>query len=116
VLRKVAEIVRRSVRASDVCVRYGGDEFAVIIPDHGAGGRGEDAGAARYTAERIRSRVEAFRWEGLGLPANLAVTVSIGVAMAEPGEAADSLIGRADQRLYAAKTSGRNRVFPTTTI
>ena len=108
--------MRRSVRASDVCVRYGGDEFAVIIPDNGAGGRGENSGNAFHTAERIRSRVEAFRWEGLGLPQNFAVTVSIGVAVADPGEAAEAFIGRADQRLYAAKTSGRNRVFPTTPI
>jgi diguanylate cyclase (GGDEF)-like protein len=114
VLRKVAEIVRRSVRASDVCVRYGGDEFAVIIPEgSGAGGTSSNA---LQTAERIRSRVKAFRWEGLGLPQNLAVTVSVGVAIVEPGEHAEGLIDRADQSLYAAKTAGRNCVFPATAV
>ena len=114
VLRKVAEIVRRSVRASDVCVRYGGDEFAVIIPEsNSAGGTSSNA---LQTAKRIRSRVEAFRWEGLGLPQNLAVTVSVGVAIVEPGEHAEALIDRADQRLYAAKTAGRNCVFPAKAV
>jgi diguanylate cyclase (GGDEF)-like protein len=111
VLRKVADIVRRSVRASDVCTRYGGDEFAVIVPD--SNGSDTSSEHALQTAERIRSRVEAFQWEGLGLPQNLAVTVSVGVAVAEPGEHAEALIGRADQRLYAAKAGGRNRVLST---
>ena len=44
---------------------------------------------------------------------DLAVTVSVGVAVSEPGEHADPLMDRADQRLYAAKTSGKNCVFPT---
>ena len=69
-------------------MRYGGDEFAVIIPENGDGG--EESGNALHTAERIRSRVEEFRWESLGLPQHPAVTVSIGVAVVEPGEHAGS--------------------------
>jgi diguanylate cyclase (GGDEF)-like protein len=105
VLRKVAEITRRSVRASDVCTRYGGDEFAVLVP--------ENASSAAQTAERIRQRVEAFRWDSLGIPQALHVTTSIGVCVAEIGETSDSLIGRADQNLYQAKAQGRNCVFPS---
>lgn len=103
VLRKVAEIVRRSVRASDVCTRYGGDEFSIIVP--------ENARSAVQTAERIRQRVEAFRWESLGLPPAAHVTVSIGACVEVMGEAAESLVGRADQYLYEAKARGRNRVY-----
>lgn len=103
VIRKVSEIVRRSIRASDVSTRYGGDELCVIVP--------ENAANAVQTAERIRQRVESFRWDSLGLPQMLQVTVSIGVCTAEPGESADNLLGRADQNLYEAKARGRNYVF-----
>jgi diguanylate cyclase (GGDEF)-like protein len=103
VLRKVSEIVRRSIRASDVSTRYGGDEFCVIVP--------ENAANAAHTAERIRQRVESFRWDALGLPQMLQVTVSVGACIAEPGESVDSLLGRADQNLYEAKARGRNCVF-----
>ena len=65
------------------------------------------------TAERIRHRVEAYRWDTLGLPEALHATVSVGVAMCEVGEASSGLIGRADQHLYQAKARGRNCVFPT---
>ena len=104
VLRKVSELIRRSVRASDVCTRYGGDEFSVIVP--------ENAHSAAQTAERIRRRVEAFRWETVGVPLGRRVTVSIGVCIADTGEASDSLIARADHIMYEAKARGRNRVHP----
>ena len=104
VLRKVSEIVRRSVRASDVCTRYGGDELAIVVS--------ENAVSAVQTAERIRHRVEAYRWDSLGLPPALHVTVSIGVSIGEVGEASEALMTRADQNLYEAKARGRNRVHP----
>ena len=72
----------------------------------------ENSANAPETAERIRQRVEAFRWDSLGLPQTLQVTLSIGVCTAEPGESADSVLGRADQSLYEAKARGRNNVFP----
>jgi diguanylate cyclase (GGDEF)-like protein len=104
VLRRVAEIIRRSVRVSDVCTRYGGDEFAVLVPENSA--------TAEHTAERIRQRVESYRWDTLGVPQSLHVTVSIGVATSEPGDTADALIGKADRMLYQAKADGRNCVRP----
>jgi diguanylate cyclase (GGDEF)-like protein len=104
VLGRVAEIMKRSVRASDVCTRYGGDEFAIIVPDN--------AVSAAGTAARIRQRVERFAWSGLGFPQELPVTLSAGIGIAEPGECAQDLIRRADQHLYEAKKMGRNRVYP----
>ncbi len=104
VLQKISDIIKRSVRTSDVCTRYGGDEFAIIVP--------ENAVSAPHTAERLRRRVEAFRWDSLGIPPTFHVTLSIGVGIAEVGEAAEGLIGRADQNLYQAKAQGRNCVYP----
>jgi diguanylate cyclase (GGDEF)-like protein len=103
VLQKVAEIIKRSLRVSDVSTRYGGDEFCVIVP--------ENATSAPQTAERIRKRVESFRWDSLSLPQNAHVTISVGVCVAEPGESTEALIGRADQNLYEAKARGKNHVF-----
>jgi diguanylate cyclase (GGDEF)-like protein len=104
VLRRVADILRRSIRMSDVCTRYGGDEFSVIVS--------ENAVSATQTAERIRQRMESFRWDSLGIPQNLHVTVSMGVAVVEPGETPDDFLARADRMLYQAKADGRNCVRP----
>jgi diguanylate cyclase (GGDEF)-like protein len=99
VLVRVAERIRACLRVPDVAARYGGDEFAIILPD-------TDGDAARVVAERI---VEVFRQEPLtaedGGP--LRVGVSIGVA-AHPGDGRTprQLIAAADERLYRTKRSG----------
>ncbi|HTO46522.1 MAG TPA: diguanylate cyclase [Burkholderiales bacterium] len=101
VIRSVAAILGRTVRASDVPGRYGGEEFAVVLPDtdeHGGG----------IIAERIRRRIETAT---MGREVVLQCTVSIGVAQAEPeSEDAGDWIARADRALYEAKRLGRNRV------
>lgn len=101
VIRDISEILRRSVRIFDVCTRFGGEEFAVMMP----GGTAESAGAI---AERIRQRVEAYQRSEPDL-AELRVTASIGVAVSPPGLTRD-LIERADRALYHAKKAGKNRV------
>jgi diguanylate cyclase (GGDEF)-like protein len=102
VLRTVAALVKRTLRAEDVFARYGGEEFAVIA-------RGADVDQAWLFAERLRAMVEHAKIEFNGTP--IPVTVSIGVASLaccqEPS--ADGLIAKADERLYAAKRGGRNR-------
>lgn len=106
VLREVAEAVRSEVReAADVVARYGGEEIAVIAP-------GTDSAGATELAERIRKRVAQCRVLAGGEA--VSVTVSIGVAVLEPGEdgpqADRDLVQEADLRLYEAKRAGRNRV------
>lgn len=101
-LTKVADAIRESIRATDVAARYGGDEFAVILPD-------TDAQKALTAAERIRHNVkQSFR--GAGYDSNL-LTVSLGVA-SYPKHAASKqqLLSCADRALYQAKNLGRNKV------
>ena len=101
VIRSVAEIVGRTVRASDVSGRYGGEEFGVVLPD-------TDVDGAAVIAERVRQRIEATTVE----PATgIRCTVSIGIAAAQPEvEDAGDWIARADRALYEAKRLGRNLV------
>jgi diguanylate cyclase (GGDEF)-like protein/PAS domain S-box-containing protein len=100
VLRDVAAACRASLRAGDVIGRYGGDEFVVMLPD-------TVAGDALLVAERLRQRVAQ-----LAPPPPLGrVTVSLGVAGDDwlcPDVA--TLIGRADEALYAAKRAGKDRI------
>jgi len=102
VLRRLGALVTVEKREGDTFCRYGGEEFALIMPETAL----DDA---RHVAERIRAAVEAatFEYEGKVTP----VTVSIGAAECEPGLASpEDLVRVADERLYAAKEGGRNRV------
>ncbi len=102
ILREFAELLKSHTRESDVLARYGGEEFIMLLPQT------SDSGAAAK-AETIRSYVEKFRFRSL--KAKRLLTVSIGAA-SYPGENIRNmgdLITRADNALYAAKTSGRNR-------
>jgi diguanylate cyclase (GGDEF)-like protein len=101
VLRSVARLVKDAVRATDGVFRYGGEEFAILIRNSGKTG-------ALQMAERIRRSVAACEHR-LGALAYKA-TASLGVAGLNPGDSASSLLGRADQAMYAAKRGGRNRV------
>jgi diguanylate cyclase (GGDEF)-like protein len=98
-IRHVAEALRRGRRETDVTARLGGEEFAILMP-------GTERMGAVKAAERIRRDLAES-----SIPLVGTVTVSIGVATA-PEEAGDekSLLQIADERLYAAKASGRNQV------
>jgi diguanylate cyclase (GGDEF)-like protein len=102
VLKTMADVLRRSVRAFDVCARFGGEEFAIVLP-------GSDAKSATLSAERIRQRIEAFRFEEGPLPP-VHPTISVGVAVLSADASAQDLIGRADRALYRAKAEGKNCV------
>ncbi len=103
VLREVAVAVLSAVRKGDYVVRYGGEEFAVVLPD-------ARIGSALDLAERLRQVVEALRVTSHG-PA-VKVTASFGVACLRKGGDEKSLIREADSLLYQAKACGRNRVMP----
>ncbi len=95
---EVAHVLQRLQRASDISVRWGGDEFLVVLPDNGEDG-------ARIFGERVRAAVEAFDFKELGR-----LTTSGGAAEFQPGERPAATIARADQDLFAAKADGRNRI------
>ncbi|MQT14537.1 GGDEF domain-containing protein [Segnochrobactrum spirostomi] len=100
VLAAVAETLRAKLRREDICVRYGGEEFAIILPDW------QDVGAV---AERLRGAIEAVKVP-LG-DSEIGVTVSLGVAISRTGNHSwTDLIDAADAALYEAKRAGRNRV------
>jgi diguanylate cyclase (GGDEF)-like protein len=102
VIQRVASVAKDMVRDADVLGRYGGEEFAVLLP-------GTDQEGGRILAERLREAIEAAEvfFEG----ERVAFTVSLGVAQltAEVAEY-KQLIERADRALYASKKGGRNRV------
>jgi diguanylate cyclase (GGDEF)-like protein len=102
VLQQAAQCLQADVRIHDVLGRYGGEEFALLMP-------GLDKTGGLRAAERARAGLEALAFDRGGT--TVQVTVSAGVA-AFPGDGADSaaLLAAADSALYEAKASGRNRV------
>ncbi|MET0980981.1 MAG: diguanylate cyclase [Telluria sp.] len=101
VLRAVARTVQAQVRGSDCFGRYGGEEFLLMLPE-------TPAVDALVLTERVRDAIEKLRCLEGG--SEIALTVSIGVAEYRLGEATGLTVGRADEALYLAKSSGRNRV------
>ncbi len=105
VLHKVTLVLGEALRVNDSVIRYGGEEFLLVLP-------GMRIGEAALVAERARAAVEAARIEVGGK--SISVTISIGAAQRREGEQRDSLIERADAALYESKEAGRNRVTCTT--
>ncbi len=103
VLRAVAESLRESLRATDVVSRYGGEEFAIILPE-------TPKSRCAAVGDRLRTRIEALVVQGEG-GRSLSVSASLGLAT-YPDDAAEpvTLIRAADKALYRAKETGRNRV------
>jgi len=102
-LKSVVEALQGCLRREDLVVRYGGEEFCVLLPD-------VELDNAAILAERVRAAVElnGFSYGGKQIP----LTMSVGVAMLirDSAEDIERLVNRADEALYSAKASGRNRV------
>src|SRR4029077_10823366 len=98
VLRDISALIRGTVRAYDILVRWGGEEFLLVLP-------GVDLDAARTLADRVRIAVEALETHGIG-----PVTISAGVAKFEHDYDFAATLKTADRRLYQAKAAGRNCV------
>ena len=102
VLKKMAKVLTGTFRHSDVVARWGGEEFAVLLPE-------TDKQSAALIAEKARTAVADADWQSLA--PDLAITVSAGVATASeagPDSEGMGLLRLADRRLYGAKDAGRN--------
>jgi diguanylate cyclase (GGDEF)-like protein len=100
VLRQVSQIIQQSIRGSDACFRYGGEEFVVLLTN-------THLALSRAVSERIRAAIE----ENVRLPDKaLKVTASFGLAHYNGESDWPALVARADKALYTAKNQGRNRV------
>lgn len=108
ILSWFGEVLRLNVKGRDTPVRYGGEEFALVLPRTKLDG-------AKQLAEQIRKEFEKRTWVHMksGRPIGT-VTASFGVVQLRSGESAEMLIERADSNLYAAKHAGRNCVIGST--
>ena len=104
VLRHFVMLAQRCLRKEDVMGRLGGEEFAIFLPNAGAGG-------AIAVAERLRAMVEAH--PVVTEQRSIALTVSVGVTLCVGSESAGTALQRADEAMYLAKERGRNRVEMT---
>lgn len=101
VLQEIASILLRGVRDQDILARWGGEEVIILLPDTGVNG-------ANALGEKIRTSVEELEtWHD---ETRICVTLSLGISQYHRGEPLTDTIQRADNALYRAKSSGRNRV------
>ena len=103
VLKIIANVLRKGLRGDDFIARFGGEEFALLMP-------GSDLASGTRLLERLRAAVEQcpFHFKG----ERVTITMSAGVAVFKPGENASQVLKRADQALYRAKEAGRNQIEP----
>ena len=104
IIKMFSRVIETSVREGDTVIRYGGEEFAIILPKAGQA-------AAKSIAERIRRQFESKKLTIRETNQRIGqMTASFGVAEYRAGDDAETLVQRADAKLYDAKSSGRNRV------
>ena len=98
----VANVIRGVMRSYDVCARWGGEEFLVVVPGM------TDRDLLLKTAEKLRSEIKARPFDAG--TAEIVLTASVGCYLADPAESTDAMLKAADDALYRAKTEGRDRV------
>ena len=104
VLQQVTKSISNTLRKTDILTRYGGEEFAIILP-------ATNMTSAHEKASRIRQQVESVGFDSIVTGKTLKMTISIGVAnFPEHGAECEAIVTAADSALYRAKRTGRNRV------
>jgi diguanylate cyclase (GGDEF)-like protein len=98
VLQALAGLLRKRIRRTDAVARWGGEEFAVVLP-------GTDENGTRRFAEELLTAIRE-----LSTPDGRPITASLGAVVFQSGESAGELVKRADRLMYRAKQSGRDRV------
>jgi diguanylate cyclase len=100
-LTHIANVIRETMRPSDIVMRYGGEEFLFLLPD-------ASANQAVQALGRVQSGLKQKPLLYAGIP--LCMTFSAGVTMRKHGESRDAVIARADAALYAAKRAGKHQI------
>jgi diguanylate cyclase len=105
VIRRIAGAVRKQIRGTDVAARFGGEEFAVLLPETDLFGALTVAGTVHRAISRLTLVLKTTQQR---LPN---VSVSVGVSCLREDDSPETLVERADQALYVAKRTGRNQVI-----
>ena len=103
VLKTVASVLLEEIRSTDIPVRYGGEEFAVFMPMY-------SVEAGLQFVERLRQKIEKIKFRSTDREKRFSVTISVGIAFHQQKESLQKFIQRADEKMYQAKESGRNKV------
>jgi len=103
VIREVSELIERYTRRSDLVCRYGGDEFAIILP-------GASLFRAIRTAERLRRLFENTAIDTCGPTVSITISAGVDIFTKDNHESPEDFIARADRYLFEAKSRGKNRV------
>ena len=98
VLKTTVDVIKKDIRRTDVFVRYGGEEFIIMLPETAIEG-------AKLCAENTRATIEQSNFDKVKK-----ITISVGVTMFKENDTIDSVTKRVDEALYRAKDNGRNRV------